>query len=157
MTTSLKYNEFAARVDWCLTDDETKVNHAPTVTVKQGIDIEAKAGDTVTLTAEGKDQDDNTLTYHWWRYFESDTYQDSPITTKDEVNEIGGMQIDITRQVGEDEKLDTIEINNSDEAEMSFVVPEDAKSGDTIHMIVEVQDNGKHELKHYQRVIITVK
>lgn len=27
----------------------------------------------------------------------------------------------------------------------------------TIHMIIEVQDNGKHNLKHYQRVIITVK
>ncbi|WRK52341.1 hypothetical protein SD457_18315 [Coprobacillaceae bacterium CR2/5/TPMF4] len=40
---------------------------------------------------------------------------------------------------------------------MSFVVPEDAKSGDTIHMVVEVQDDGAHQLKHYQRVIITVK
>jgi hypothetical protein len=32
----------------------------------------------------------------------------------------------------------------------------DAKSGDTIHMIVEVQDDGAHTLKHYQRVVITV-
>ena len=42
-------------------------------------------------------------------------------------------------------------------AKISFVVPEDAKSGDTIHMVVEVQDDGAHQLKHYQRVIITVK
>ena len=27
----------------------------------------------------------------------------------------------------------------------------------TIHVVVEVQDNGKHQLKHCQRVIITVK
>ena len=65
--------------------------------------------------------------------------------------------MDITRQVGENEKIDTIEIKNSNEAKMSFVVPEDAKSGDTIHMVVEVQDDGAHQLKHYQRVIITVK
>ena len=34
-------------------------------------------------------------------------------------------------------------------------MPEDARPGDTIHMVVEVQDNGAHTLKHYQRVIIT--
>ena len=33
----------------------------------------------------------------------------------------------------------------------------DAENGDTIHVVVEVQDNGKHQLKHCQRVIITVK
>ena len=48
-------------------------------------------------------------------------------------------------------------IRNADSNEMSFVVPADAKPGDTIHMVVEVQDNGAHTLKHYQRVIITVK
>ena len=31
------------------------------------------------------------------------------------------------------------------------------EKGDTIHVVVEVQDNGKHQLKHCQRVIITVK
>lgn len=36
-------------------------------------------------------------------------------------------------------------------------MPEDAKSGDTIHIVVEAKDNGKINLKYYQRVIITVK
>ena len=36
-------------------------------------------------------------------------------------------------------------------------LPKDAEKGDTIHVVVEVQDNGKHQLKHCQRVIITVK
>jgi len=40
---------------------------------------------------------------------------------------------------------------------VKFRVPTDAKSGDTIHMIAEVKDDGTHNLKHYQRVIITVK
>ena len=38
-----------------------------------------------------------------------------------------------------------------------YEVPKDAEKGDTIHVVVEVQDNGKHQLKHCQRVIITVK
>ena len=150
-------NDFAARVDWCLTDDDKAVNHAPSVSVEEGIDIEASAGDEVTLTAKGKDRDDNNLTYRWWRYHEADTYQDSKVITKEEVQDLDGLQMDITRQVGENEKIDTIEIKNSNEAKMSFVIPEDAKSGDTIHMVVEVQDDGAHQLKHYQRVIITVK
>ena len=52
--------------------------------------------------------------------------------------------------------MDNIELTNSEEPEMSFTVPEDAKSGDTIHMIVEVVDDGEVPMKHYQRVIITV-
>lgn len=39
----------------------------------------------------------------------------------------------------------------------NYEVPKDAEKGDTIHVVVEVQDNGKHQLKHCQRVIITVK
>jgi hypothetical protein len=36
-------------------------------------------------------------------------------------------------------------------------LPEDAESGDTIHIIGEVIDDGEIKLKDYQRVIITVK
>lgn len=150
-------NDFAARVDWTITPNFEDGNHAPSVSVTQGIDITASPNETVTLTAVGTDPDNDNLTYKWYRYFEADTYEDSAVTNEDVVQDLGGMQIDITRAVGEDEKLDTIEIQNSDKAEMSFVVPADAKSGDTIHMIVEVQDDGAHQLKHYQRVIITVK
>jgi len=39
---------------------------------------------------------------------------------------------------------------------MSFVIPEDAKNGDTIHMIAKATDDGEHNLMYYQRVVITV-
>jgi hypothetical protein len=39
---------------------------------------------------------------------------------------------------------------------MSFAVPADAAAGQTIHLILEVADDGSPRLKHYQRVIITV-
>ena len=52
---------------------------------------------------------------------------------------------------------DTIALSGSDTDTVTFTVPEDAKSGDTIHIIAEVQDDGIHGLKHYQRVILTVK
>ena len=34
---------------------------------------------------------------------------------------------------------------------------DDMKSGDTFHIILEVQDDGSHTLKAYQRVVVTVK
>jgi hypothetical protein len=38
----------------------------------------------------------------------------------------------------------------------SVVIPSDAKSGQTIHLIIEAKDNGSPVLTSYQRVIITV-
>ena len=48
-------------------------------------------------------------------------------------------------------KLLMVSFNNN------YEVPKDAEKGDTINVVVEVQDNCKHQLKHCQRVIITVK
>ena len=149
-------NDFAARVDWTLTDDNSAVNHAPSVSVVEGIDVTAAPGETVTLTAVGEDPDGDTLTYRWWRYFEADTYQDTEFTNEIIEDDSLGLLIDLTRDVAEGEPTDTIAITDYDQAQMSFTVPEDAHSGDTVHMIVEVQDDGAHTLKHYQRVIITV-
>ena len=39
---------------------------------------------------------------------------------------------------------------------MSFVVPADAQPGQTIHLILEVTDDGTPPLSSYQRVITTV-
>ena len=150
-------NDFAARVDWCLTDDDTAVNHAPTVSVTEGIDLTAAPGEEVALTAVGEDKDGDALSYRWWRYFEADTYQDTEYANEVVADDSLGLLIDLTRDVAEGEPLDTIAITGADEAQMSFTVPEDAKPGDTIHMIAEVQDDGAHTLKHYQRVIITVR
>ena len=68
-----------------------------------------------------------------------------------------GALIDLTRDLVDREPTDTIEITGANQAQMSLTVPEDTKSGDTIRMIAEVQDDGAHTLKQAgQRVIITV-
>lgn len=63
----------------------------------------------------------------------------------------------ISSKLAKSEIVDNIELFGSDTDTLTFTVPEDAKSGDTIHIIAEVKDDGKFSLKHYQRVIITVK
>ena len=149
-------NDFAARVNWSTTRDDTAVNHPPKVSVKEGLNIRARPGETVNLTALASDPDGNALSYHWWRYFEADTYQDSEPTTQPVVDNSLGMQLDITRTPDKTEKINTIALQRADTPNMSFVVPQDAKTGDTLHMVVTVRDNGKPVLTRYQRVIITV-
>ena len=66
------------------------------------------------------------------------------------------MLLNLTRKLEDGEATDTIAITGANQAQMSFTVPEDANPGDTIHMVAKVEDDGVHQLKHYQRVIITV-
>ena len=124
-------NDFGARADWCVADSYEKANHRPTAEVTTGLDISAIPGETVMMNAKATDPDGDSLDYKWWQYYEADTYAGS---------------------------LDgKIEIKGASSDKASFVVPEDAKAGDTIHMVVEVSDDGAHNMKHYQRVILTVK
>ena len=152
-------NDFAMRADWCVADDYKKANHAPKVTVKEGLNVTARRGQKVSLTAQASDPDGDKLNYKWWRYFEADTYQDDKRAKPSvmDVNVVGlSFTYDYRRDLKVDEKLDTIKLTGANTPKVSFTVPNDARKGDTIHMIIEVQDNGKHNLKHYQRVIITV-
>ena len=42
------------------------------------------------------------------------------------------------------------------DSEITFKIPDDAKSGDTIHVLLTGTDDGEHNLSRYQRVIIKV-
>ena len=120
-------NDFAARVDWGMTDDYTGANHNPEVTVENGNEITAAPGETVSLTAAASDPDGDHVTYKWFNYPEAGTY---------------GKEVAIEE--------------GADAETMTFMVPEDAADGSTIHMLVKATDDGDHTLSHYQRVVVTV-
>ena len=127
-------SEFAARADWCIEDSFENANHAPEVAVVEGLDFEAAAGEEITLTAKAFDPDGNDVSIYWWEYEEADTY---------------------TKAEGSDGvRLGAVEGNP---AGVIVRIPADAKSGDTIHIILEANDNARHALYAYQRVIITIK
>ncbi|MGU7991770.1 nucleoside hydrolase-like domain-containing protein [Streptococcus suis] len=149
-------NDFAARVKWGTATEYSKANHAPSVLVNEGTQLTAKVGQKVKLTAKADDPDGDKLTYKWWRYFEADTYTENSSVPNVESLKAGDLQLSLYRELGENEIVDQVELTGTDTNQVSFTVPKDAKSGDTFHMIIEVQDNGEVPLKAYQRVVITV-
>ena len=120
-------NDFAVRADWCVKSYK-EANHPPVVRLKNALDIAAKPGTKIKLSAKGTfDPDGDKLSCQWWQYKEAGTYKG------------------------------TIEIKNAKDEASSFTVPLDAVKGQTIHIICEVTDNGAPPLTRYQRVIVTVK
>lgn len=112
-------NDFAARADWCIVNDYAKANHAPKVSVTEGTDIKASAGETLKLHAIATDSDDDYVTVSWSEYTDASTTE-TALTLKGAAS-------------------DTI----------SFKIPEGAKVGQKIHLIVQAQDDGEHTLTHY--------
>ena len=123
-------NDFAARMDWCVTAKRADANHHPAAVVngikgKGVISITAKPGETVKLSAAGSsDPDGNRISYRWFQYPEAGSCP--------KVVEISG--------------------NNGDRA--SFTIPNEP--GKTIHVILELRDDGKPNLFSYRRVVVTI-
>lgn len=67
-------NEFAVRASWCVEPDDSKVNHAPELTIEGGVDVVAAPGEKVALAATATDPDGDELDCTWWRYHEADSY-----------------------------------------------------------------------------------
>jgi len=126
--------DFQARMDWCVADYKN-ANHHPIARVN-GDDGErciltgnAKAGQVIEFDATGSsDPDSDNLSFNWWVYNEAGTY-------------------------GKD-----VRIENADRAIVKVQIPEDAKTGETIHLVLEVFDDCKIvSLKAYRRIVIEIK
>ena len=132
-------HDFATRMDWCVADAFEKANHNP-VAVFQGDKSKAVAqmrvtpGQRVNLSASGTyDPDGNNVSYHWFVYDEAG---------------------DPSRAGSRDFK-GTIEIENRESPEASFIAPQ-VKETTSIHIILEVKDDGQPCLYSYRRVICIV-
>ncbi len=125
-------NEFAARMDWCV-KPYGQANHPP-VAVVNGLEgkapVVAKSfpGVRMRLVAEGSsDPDGDQLTYVWRADGSSSTY----------------------RGVFEPE------VQDSDPATCHVSIPGDA-AGETLHVVLEVTDEGSPPLTRYRRVVFDV-
>ncbi|MBD3948308.1 DUF1593 domain-containing protein [Tuanshanicoccus lijuaniae] len=147
--------DFAARAKWCTTDKYSQVNHYPVVS-----DIEDKcvsAGKTVILKAQAKDLNNLPLVYKWWCYEEVSTYWDfSRIQMIEEKRVFGGLEFVMSIHSDTLEKDWALDMEGIDTSTVKINIPEDAKSGDTFHIIFEVSNQCDTPLTSYRRIILTV-
>jgi hypothetical protein len=119
-------NDFAVRMLWSATPKFSDANHPPQVSIKGPLNISAHAGSMISLQGEVSDPDHDTVTVNWWQYNDAGTYPG-----------------DIT-------------FSAPTALKTTFRVPDDAKPGQTIHIILEATDNGTPRLTRYLRVVVTV-
>lgn len=119
-------NSFAARLKWSVTPKYADANHEPRVSVRGDWRIAARPGATVRLQGAASDPDKNALAVKWWQWKAAGTYPGQ------------------------------VTITNPTALTASVQVPMDAKEGQTIHLVLEVTDNGVPPLTRYQRVVVTV-
>lgn len=118
--------DFAARLQWTVTPSYKDANHEPRVSVPSGIRVSAAPGEKVRLVGSVHDPDGDSLSIDWWQYQEAGTY------------------------------AGRVSVHEPSKARTWFTVPEDAPVGSTIHLILEVEDDGTPSLTSYQRVVVTV-
>jgi hypothetical protein len=101
-------------------------NHPPVVNIKGPMDVSGRPGDSVRLQGEVSDPDHNSVKVTWWQYNDAGAYP-GHVTFADE------------------HSLAT-----------TFRIPDDATTGQTIHVILEATDSGEPALTRYRRVIVRV-
>lgn len=126
-------NDFAARIQWTLQASYKGANHAP-VPMLNGVggtapvEIAARPGETVRLSATGsRDPDGDAVDYSWWQYRESEAVNRSP----------------------------RVELQRGDPLETRFVVPA-VEEPTRFHIILEARDGGTPALTRYRRAIVSV-
>jgi hypothetical protein len=122
----LAQRDFAARLKWSVTPAFAAANHEPRVTISGPLNRMTSPGSTVRLVATASDPDGNALGVKWWQYGDADTYPG------------------------------TVSLSSSETLTTTFQVPADATPGQTIHVLIQVTDNGTPALTSFQRVIVTV-
>jgi hypothetical protein len=123
-------NELASRMDWCV-NDVAHANHRPEAHLNgdrgtEVLTMRASPGQTIDLSAEGSKDPDGDRLTYHWWQYLEAGSMDAT----------GGFSDPAGKNA-------------------SFTVPA-ARSGSTLHIILEVTDDGHPNLTAYRRVVITV-
>lgn len=118
--------DFQARMDYCVSSEYENANHSPIVQIKGKNDITVKSGEKVKLDASQSSDPDGNSLTFTWWQYK-------------DAGSYNGF----------------VEINNNELSKADFVAPKVSKP-ETIHIILNVKDNGSPALNAYQRLIVKV-
>jgi len=123
--------DFAARMDWCVASEFKDANHNPIVMLnnnagKEIVELTVKSGGQVQLSAEGSTDPDGNNFTIAWFQYP-------------EAGTWPGV----------------IQLKSTDKMATGFIAPV-VEEKQTIHIILQVRDNGKPALTAYRRAIVTV-
>lgn len=91
--------DFAARLRWAVTPEYSGAKHHPRLSVSPGVDIDADAGEEVTLVATAVDPDGGDVDVRWWQYLEAGTYRHA--VELDELGQTARLRIPSDAQPGQ--------------------------------------------------------
>ena len=125
-------NDFQARMDWSITSKYVDANHHPVAIVngdtsRRVLEVSASPDSSVTLSADSSSDPDNDSLTYSWSFYREPSSYH-----------------------------ESVEIKNGVSASATVSVPANA-SGKSIHIVLEVHDDGRPNLYAYRRVIINVK
>ena len=120
-------NDFQARMDWCVAEKFEDANHPPVLKISGDVDRNVKAGSRIAIDASETRDPDGDQLKYRWWQYKEAGSLDSPV-----------------------------ELTGADTNRVTFVAPK-VRSPGTIHIILEAADNGRPQLKSYQRVIVDVR
>ncbi|XZE19817.1 DUF1593 domain-containing protein [Pirellulaceae bacterium SH449] len=132
-------NDFAARMNWSITEEFTKANHHPRVVLngdasKSVTELKAKSGASITVSAAGSsDPDGDSLAFRWW------IYPEPTLANRSEES--------LSQWTSWFSTLSGIEIK--------LQLPQVA-APTSYHVILEVEDSGSPSLFAYRRLIVHV-
>ena len=135
-------NDFLARMIWSVTPTYVGANHNPELVLngvpgRAPVEIIARAGEVVKLSAAGSsDPDGNKITYRWWQYREATSV-------------LNPQQVSIA---------------GAETSDVEVIAPQAVKPAPNVdipkqnvfHIILEAKDDGTPPLTSYRRAVITV-
>jgi hypothetical protein len=149
-------NSFAARIQWTLSSDPSKANHAPIAIVNgstpgpEPLMLEAEAGTELTFDAsKSHDPDGDELTFSWFHYKDVPSASgwmaaamwDEPISFVDLDTAKSGRRV-------------KVQLPSAAKCAVDMVTGKALEKGQVLHFILEVKDNGTPPLTTYKRVVV---
>lgn len=147
-------NDFAARMQWTLSNKFEAANHAPVVIVNDSTNgpepvlLEVEAGEKVVLDASRSyDPDGDKLTFRWFQYREPSTAEG---LIREMIPDIAIVDLDLANPGTKVE----LEMPPAEVCGLEQLSGRPVEKGHEYHFVLEVQDDGTPRMTTYKRVVI---